>query len=560
MIQFYYKASEITEQEWALAYNRIRFMLETFPLRLLRIERVEENIPKLDTLHVDLICEQGTADEHLSFYGDFMSLTNGPTITFYKHWHKQVELVLQSTKYTDQKPITWAPATPFLDTGSFPEANGITTAQVWDTSDTAYESAVLAIGIMLENLLPKKVMLLAPEQKITDLQEIISWLDTHFQEEFELPIYFDKERLLHSFIKHYEKPKDAVGRLEHLYPKRFKQNMAFAIKHLGYDAAFDFYAEVLSIYSFGTFGFMDVVNPWLAVTEDLESTLKLIAASLQILKDKKGDEHDEANKEKIAQYDLTEYLKRLLGQYILWTPSQREQFAPFYTSQNALETGREDMMGTLLRMTGYRVDISPIYATSEELFEAFLYHAPKNAAIFKEIIEEWYTKNEGAFEKLKHKLTEIEEVIRNRSSAKTKNQPTRSQVYINAYLEQYPPHEQYFYQKAIALNPTFIRLETGIKDMHELLENMQTQEQHRGFITEVKAESLHDKFIFIHYRANKLSLGTHPDFEAWIQTEDNENVMLHLRILMALKLSSAAERYIRFRVLWDRKYWEVWRS
>jgi len=133
------------------------------------------------------------------------------------------------------------------------------------------------------------------------------------------------------------------------------------------------------LYSFGTFGFSDVLTPWIAVTKDLESTLKLIAASKIVLtKQANADPTATWLERELAAYDLSYLLKKWLSEFILWTPKQREQLAHFYTNKTALETGKEDLWGTLMRMSGHRINISPIHATYTELFEAFMYRNSRN--------------------------------------------------------------------------------------------------------------------------------------------------------------------------------------
>ncbi len=41
-----------------------------------------------------------------------------------------------------------------------------------------------------------------------------------------------------------------------------------------------------------------------------------------------------------------------------------------------------------MRISGYRIDICPIYATETQLFEAFMFFDPKNGTTYKRIIDE----------------------------------------------------------------------------------------------------------------------------------------------------------------------------
>ena len=98
-----------------------------------------------------------------------------------------------------------------------------------------------------------------------------------------MPVYLDKHIMLSLITDHYENKESLVGRIENLYPRSFISNMAFSIENIGFNPTSDFYAKLLSTNGFNTFGFSDVLQPWIAVTKDLEKTLELIAKSKQIL-------------------------------------------------------------------------------------------------------------------------------------------------------------------------------------------------------------------------------------------------------------------------------------
>lgn len=103
-------------------------MTEAFLLRLIRIESYNGfERDHQDKDHLDLIVNRGQADEHLSFYGDYMSWTAGTSIRFYKNWSKHRELELEKANSNPKMPITWSPPRPFIDDGSVPETNGEST-------------------------------------------------------------------------------------------------------------------------------------------------------------------------------------------------------------------------------------------------------------------------------------------------------------------------------------------------------------------------------------------------------------------------------------------------
>lgn len=399
MIQLFLQISKINEAIWTNAYRRIESIVQSFPLKLLRVESFNRYSGNLDKDHFNLYVNKDTTDEHISFYGDWTSYSYGNSIKFYKNWEKHIELGTNKKQDNPDKSVLWTPYIPFKNDGSLPEANGAGTPYGYlETEGTCYEYVIIAIGIMLENLIPNAAFIISSEQKNENISPIVDWLDNHFNERFDEPIYFNKIKLLDSLGNEYDDKSHLVCRMEHIHRKQYFRNMQFAIQNIGYQPSFDFYAKVLSDNTFGTFGFSDVLDSWIAATQDLESALALISESKKISLKRDGKLY--------TDYDLSKTLKQLLNEFILWTPLQREELEHFPTNKEALETGSEDLWGTLRRMAGKRMDICPMYATKDELFEAFMYHEPSQGAVFKQIIDDWIEKNVDSFDKLKTALSE----------------------------------------------------------------------------------------------------------------------------------------------------------
>lgn len=563
MVQLFFQPAKITDADWAVAYAQIVALATAFPLQLMRIEAYNGYEKGLDKKHFELRENIGSAAESLSFYGDWVSYTSGRQVTFYKDWQKQVEKELVGEIANATKPITWYPPQRFKDDGSFPTANGLALCNNYiNTNEAPYEYALIAIGVLLEKLLPNAVFMTAPDEHIGTVLKIVEWLEGHFKTTFELPLYFDKPRLLASFIGHYADKKDAVGRLENIYRKQFKRNLDFAIEHIGYEPTFDCYAEILTLYSFGTFGFSDVLTPWIATTKDVESILNLIAESkLYLIEQAKADPTATWLDRELAAYDLTDLLKKWLNEFILWTPQQREQLTLFYTNQQALETGKADLMDSLMRMGGYRINICPIHATYDELFEAFMYHDPKNGAVFKQIIDDWLAENATRYSDLVAALDQltISETVAEELAESVEISSKKASVQA-AYLAQYPQAAQFIIKRALKANPIFLRIETAITELYGQFQAFIQAEANQSSIEVWKAETKAAQVQFIRYRLKKLRLCIHPEFENWLVAENDPSVLFHLRLLMGMKFTDRPFVYTCFRVLWDRRYWEIWRT
>ncbi|MEY3241193.1 MAG: hypothetical protein RIR11_2631 [Bacteroidota bacterium] len=562
MLQLFLKTSDISAENWAIVYQKISDLVTAFPLKLLRIESYNGYESNQDKDHLNLLVNLGMEDEHLAFYGDFISWTSGTTIRFYKNWEKHRQLALESAHSDPSKPITWYQPTTFKNDGSIPEANGEATIYGYiDTRNALYQYAIIAIGVLLENVLPGRAFLIAQDQDISNIQQVTEWLEGHFQENFDLPIYFDKKRLLDSFVQEYPDKKDAVERMEYLYPNEYKRNMVFALEHLGYEPTFRFYAQVLSDCIFGTFGFSDVLDPWIAATQDLEKALQLISESKRLLLER----GDTAAADK---YDLNLVLTKLLDQFVLWTPQQREELDHFYTNKEALETGNEGLWGAIFRMAGHRVDICPIVADSNELFEAFMYHDPKNGAVFKKTIDDWCEKNIDSFGLLKTKLAsqkndpeeiEDDEIEDDENDKSEDHIPELEQASI---LSQFPAHEHFFIQQAIRINPGFFRLEEALADLRQYIWKIINEEGSLDYVQKIREESIEDKKIVILQQLKKkrsvVTIGI--GFEHWLFEEMDENVLLCLRLLLSLKIYNRSRAYARYRILHDRELWQYWRK
>jgi hypothetical protein len=239
---------------------------------------------------------------------------------------------------------------------------------------------------------------------------------------------------------------------------------------------------------------------------------------------------------------------------------QREELEPFYTNKQALETGSEDLWGSIFRMTGHRVDICPIVASPDELFEAFMYHDPKNGAVFKKTIDDWREKNRDAFEKMKEKLSKIvnhkaEEITDEEDEAE---EPTLESETI---LRQYPAHEHFFIRLAMEANPAYFHIDAALEDLHQRIRATVQGEDHLEYVQQIQAESNADKktLILRQLKQKRDVVTAGANFEHWLAEETDEKVLLFLRLLMSMKIYDRSRAYARYRILHERAHWDVWR-
>ncbi len=556
MIQFFIKPSIVNQENWNIAYKRIYSILTNFPTKIIRLEAYNAYSPELDKIHFDLLVDKDTDNEHISFWGDWISYTGRITVRFYKQWTKQLEKESTGKEINKNKSVTWFPHDSYANDGSLPTANGIMPIryEYIDTEGAHYASVLIAIGTMLENLYADNAFMTVWDESKETVYAVVDWLQEHFNEDFNLPLFFDKKRLLNSFINDYENKKDIVCRMAHLYRQKHKQNMEFALENIGYKPTFDFYTEVLADTGFGTFGFDDVFMPWIAATKDLESTLDLFLSSKQwLLKDKEN----QYNLKEAVNYDLKPILKQLLDEYILWTPLQREQLEHFYTNKSALETGEEDLFGIMKRMMGYRINICPIYCTENELFESFMYKDPKNGSTFKKIIEDWVDENKDAYENFKDELSQtIDNYIENKGIPEQKKDELEG--LISNYVSSFKYTERHFIKRAIYANPNFIRLNEAIEELKNKVTKVVKDENNKDYVQQIQALSKERNISYIKSRIKQIGYNVHPKFEDWLNNINKDNTLFHLHFLLALQLYDRHSHFTRFQILWDKDKWESW--
>lgn len=423
-----------------------------------------------------------------------------------------------------------------------------------DTSGTCYRFAIIAIGIMLENVFPDKALLVASEETIEEIDNVVDWLSFHFNEEISSPVIFNKTKVLKLLLCQYDEKVDVVSRMAQIYKNEFKRNMKFAIKNIGYEYSFQFYAHVLSKTVFGTFGFSDVLDAWIAATEDLTCVLNLISQSKRLL-------IENGDSKAVKKYNLEYILKSLLNNYILWNPIQREDLEKLYNNKKMLETGEDDLFGSIMRMTGMRIDICPIIASKKELFESFMYHDPKKGAEYKLIIDKWIEKNKHKYEEFKSELSKFEDKQSKIISENIDEEDMLLEIEQKNFIEKYSEHERYFIKNALRANPVYLNIEEHIELVCEDIETIILDEECNYLVESIKTESKEVSIKRIRARIKDLRmvLSTSAKFENCIEEEDDPNVFLHLSILLALKINNRLKRYVQHEILWNVKHWNRWR-
>jgi hypothetical protein len=337
--------------------------------------------------------------------------------------------------------------------------------------------------------------------------------------------------------------------------------MVFAIENIGYQPSLEYYSHVLSNADFGTFGFSDILNPWISAINNLDNVLELVAKSLEILL---LDKNNDLNIRKAAKYDYYWLLKHLLDNFILWTPAQRETLDLFYTNKNALETGEEELIGSIMRISGYRIDICPFYANPDQLFEAFMFFDPKNGNEYQRIINDWIEKNKNAYGNLMNEIEQFEKLItkkieKEEDISEKEDTPDYSSA-IRSFAKNFEEHEQFLVTEALKLNPAFMDVNNEIDSLRRSILNLLNNETLNQNIKYRIQLSREEKIRRIKATIKEKRLAVHQDFEDWIENVNDPNILTSLDLLVSLKIYQRGQAFARQQVLMNNKYWHTWKK
>ncbi|NJN34887.1 MAG: hypothetical protein HC817_12170 [Saprospiraceae bacterium] len=130
-----------------------------------------------------------------------------------------------------------------------------------------------------------------------------------------------------------------------------------------------------------------------------------------------------------------------------------------------------------MMVTGNRVNICPMYANEQALFEAFMDHEPQKGEIFRKTIDEWLENNVNTFQKLKEKLTEKEILEQTPNEEEKSDNSLENEVYLN----QFSKHEQPFIELILSKNPAYYKIDSEIEDLRVRLNELALAEQYRTY-------------------------------------------------------------------------------
>jgi hypothetical protein len=557
MIRIFIQHQKISEAEWQSCYSAIDKMIKSFPLPLQRIEAYNGWSKEINKVHADLIKDKGTEDECICFWGDAIGFTFGNQIYFYKHWQKMVEHLKHNKNYVEPMPVYWGPHQPFLNKGESAECNGSGFLSGYIESVGPYSFLIMAIGIYFENRWPSAAMIAIEDTATEDIQEVVHWMNTVLDDNFSLPLYENADLLLQALVPFYKNKSEVVHRLLFFYQRQYKYVLETCLPFIDFEDLLKAFAEMLRNSRFGTVGFSDILNAWIAVIADLDKTLELVATCDNF--HKINADYSNYSFEQSTQYDYTYLLKSLLSDYILWTPEMRESLMHFNTNKNALDTGNRDLWESIHLLTGNTINICPIYATSTELFEAFMYHKPADALAYKDIIEAYETKHKLQYIELLEAINKRIASIENNESLQAEANEVQEDANQLDFINQYAPHNQFFIAKALKDNPGFLHKEERIEKHNNWLAKLKQEDKEGDYAYLLSLENSKICGI-IKDRIKRQQWCVHPDFETWMAEETDKEVLTNLVNTVHLIPRDKASLFLIHEFMNDRKLWDMWRG
>jgi len=117
-------------------------------------------------------------------------------------------------------------------------------------------------------------------------------------------------------------------------------------------------------------------------------------------------------------------------------------------------------------------------------------------------------------------------------------------------------------QKVISVNPAYFQLDTAFEQLIQVIRETTLEEEHLAYVEQIRNESNADKKAIIlrqlKEKRNVVTAG--PDFERWLNEEEDPDALLFLRLLMSLKIYDRDRAYARYRILQDNTTWNLWRK
>lgn len=478
-LSFYLNFEDVKKQEWETAYEETVGILQKFPIPLMRLVE-EEKLGKTRLIWSNnLVDALKTDDENWSLVGDSWSFKTGETFRLYRHLTDKIKKE-KAKKAASKHSVFYTSADYDYHNPEF----GVDVFGSWANKTQGYpfHLAILAVGITLENNLNKsedsKPLLrgyVSGDYDVRQAQEVVKWLEATTGKTVLMPICCDAERLWNAVSRANPNQQRAIKRFIEICKFDVETSYKHIAKLAGKQGLFELLAEEICMYSSITqLGAQRIWLTILTIWQDIDVLLDFIDLANKFKKEKKTEKNEEKN-----YFILEELLRDLCNEFVFVNPMAKEQLNILHQESDDLETIDDTLMRAIMMMGGSRKSNIQIYIPKDEIWEAFMAKDPKNAQLYKEILDKAEIDNQGKLAKLSEKIQKIEEEIEQKIEASDKKSKKSSkekfdenEIKDEKILAQCTENEYYIVKQTLKQTPKFDKLSKSLADFGKQIREM----------------------------------------------------------------------------------------
>ncbi|NUM37025.1 MAG: hypothetical protein HUU50_20990 [Candidatus Brocadiae bacterium] len=196
--------SAIHPESWSMIYDKVHYMLQSFPIRLISLNKKMKYGVPVYMYDNDLIHNQGKEEEFIDIIGDSISCQLGENYRLYK---VKVNKKFEQKEYKDIL---------FVEKDSISNGNiSASGHDIFEAKSQGYpfHFAALAIGIIIESLYPK-ASYVHGDITYDQARMMVAWLNKRIHFPAFMPVCFDMEKLWERLSLLYEDRMQRIERFE----------------------------------------------------------------------------------------------------------------------------------------------------------------------------------------------------------------------------------------------------------------------------------------------------------------------------------------------------------
>jgi hypothetical protein len=371
---------DIPDSAWEDAYQQVLLLLKAFPSPLFQVE-------KRNTCHgyrlvysQNLVRNPGKEDEGIVCLGDLTSMLTAEYFCLYRHLEHYRK---SNTRILFEKSILYTAP----ESIEYPDAMNGRSIQNGKTQGYPYHFALIAVGILLENLFPGKIVCRGDIDTLS-AEKMREWVEQIVKRPIQPLLCATADRLFQTVSKTFRTNIQRVTRFEALFlgsPAEALQTLLTWIPIVDLRAI---KASELSSYTANQVGAINAFKNWFAATGDVTEIIRFYLATREAC----------SKKENKKTFKLTALLKTLCNDQIHIPRHERFSLRPGNTPGYP-----PDILGAMFSMIANighsSSDQQSPFVPKSALLEAFASVEPKNRKAFQAIIESTETTLKNAREK-----------------------------------------------------------------------------------------------------------------------------------------------------------------